>query len=231
MSQLTKGVWGNSTKLGHGTDSRDRSLRLYEALLSIDIAFVITSIAFRSWTLFRPFAHFEVMVNQTLGLRQLDFIRGYIAIATASLLLSGLFWTGLWASSDSNLTKRFLLSLSGFVVLFAPAIFWICVYEQDGWPVGWPYRGAPFEIIAAFVCCVVFLSDRFDVPNWPIVLLIVGHYAYWYWAPSTNPAMPSYAGPVAPILGSCSAFAWTLYVNSFRRQARCRAVDGDAGLK
>jgi hypothetical protein len=61
---------------------------LFEILLSTDIAFAIASVALRSWTLFRPFAQIEGKIHGLLGIRQTDFIHGYIAIAIASLLLA-----------------------------------------------------------------------------------------------------------------------------------------------
>ena len=215
---MSRSVLNNSSKSENEAGRRKkRAQHSYEILLATNIAFAIASVALRSWLLFRPFARFEVRINQLLGVRQTDFLRGYIAIAIASLLSGIFFWAALRISAKSKLTRAFLRSTSGFIVLFAPAAFWIFVYEQDGWPVGWPYRGAPLEIFAVFGCAVVFLSVRVHIPNWMIVLFLAAHYAFWYWAPSTNPAMPNYAGPLAPILGFCSAFAWACYVNSLER--------------
>jgi hypothetical protein len=216
MPQLTKSAPHNLNRDGNGGYTLLQYL--YEILFATDIAFAIASVALRSWTLFRPFAHLEIKLNQLLGIQQTDFIRGYIAITTASLLLAALFWAVLRISAQSKLTMEFLRSVSGFIVLFAPAAFWICVYEQDGWPVGWPYRGAPLEIIIILFGTFLFLSQKIAVaPNFVIVTVLAAHYFYWYWAPSTNPAMPNYAGPVAPIIGFCSALTWIYYVNSLRQ--------------
>lgn len=210
MSQSIPGSPRSSNNDGSGR----RIQYVYEILLSADVAFAIASVALRSWTLFRPFAQVERKINELLGIRHTDFIRGYIAIAIASLLLAIPLWATLRISADRRLTKEFLRSVSGFIVLFAPAAFWICVYEQDGWPVGWPYKGAPFEMILMFLGAILFLSQTIAIPSSVSILVLITHYLYWYWAPSTNPSVPNYAGPAAPVIGFCSALAWSYFVRT-----------------
>jgi hypothetical protein len=120
--------------------------------------------------------------------------------------------------------KEFLRSVSGFIVLFAPAAFWVYVYEQDGWPVGWPYKAAPFEIILIFLVAILFVSRKIEIPNLVGVAVLIAHYFYWYWAPSTNPSMPNYAGLAAPIVGFSSALAWGCYVKTLWLDRDCHTL-------
>jgi hypothetical protein len=214
MPQLTPTLPPNSNKHENGAVAHASMRFSYEILLPIDIAFAIASVALRSWTLFRPFAQIERKINQLLGIRQTDFTRGYIAVAVPSLLLAIVLWAVLRIAVDNKLMKGFLRSVSGFMVLFAPAIFWIYVYEQDGWPVGWPYKGAPFEIVLIFLAALLFLSQKIVIPSFVSMVVLIAHFSYWYWVPSTNPSMPNYAGPAASIIGFFTALAWSYYVRT-----------------
>ena len=85
-------------------------------------------------------------------------------------------------------------------------------------------QGAPFEVTTALVCALLYLSGYWTVPSWAGILILGLHYAFWYWAPSTNPSLPNYAGPIGPTLGFCSAIAWASYVRLRQAQANRRAV-------
>jgi hypothetical protein len=191
---------------------------VYDALLTLNIAFALVSIAFNAWPESATvFAHLEVHINETLGIRQTDLIRGYFEIAIPSILLAILMWTILRVSIITRTNQQLLLALGGIATLVAPAAFWIYIYELVGWPFRWPYRGAPFELAAILAFALLFLYDKWPVPGWCTFLVLLAHYLYWYWAPSTNPNMPNYSGPIAPILGFCASVAWVRYVTGSRQ--------------
>jgi hypothetical protein len=191
---------------------------IHEMLFSASIAFLSVSLAFiASPSLSVPFIHMEVSVNRFLHIRQTDFIRGYLEFLIPSLVLALCIGTLLHLFLRSGLAKEILRSGAGIALLYAPAVFWFCYYQATGWPFGWPYRGAPLELLAALVCAMLFLYGRVSIPGWCGILLLAAHYAFWYWMPSTNPARADYAGPIAPVLGFSSTVAWGIYVARQRR--------------
>jgi hypothetical protein len=159
------------------------------------------------------FLQMEIRINRFLHIRQTDFIRGYFAIWVPSLLIAFLIWCLLRTFARTRVTQEFLRSVAGVITIFAPAAYWFYVYERTFWPVGWPYHGAPFELAIALVITVLFLRGKLRVPFWASVLLIGGHYAYWYYATEWVPFATNYASPAGPILGFCSAMGWVLYVS------------------
>ena len=203
----------------HGWRGSNSPIRwTYEILLALNVAFVTVSVVFSYWpALSIPFAHLEVYINEALRIPQSDLIRGYFEFAIPSIMLAALLWAVLRISAGTRMIQQFLRIVAGLAILFVPAGFWIYAYEHLGWPVRWPYRGAPLELAVVFVFALLFLSDRWPIPNWCGLLILLAHYAFWYWAPSTNPAMPNYSGPAAPILGLCASLAWGFYISRLRR--------------
>jgi hypothetical protein len=64
---------------------------------------------------------------------------------------------------------------------------------------------------------LLFLYNRWPVPGWCSVLLLVGHFTFWYWLFWANffswrDAPAIYVGPIGPIVGFFSSLAWGLYV-------------------
>jgi hypothetical protein len=190
-----------------------RSRHLHEILFSLSIAFLGVSLLFIAVPgTGDPFSRLEVRINLFLHVRQTDFIRGYLACAIPSAILALCIVMMLQLSSGTRLTKELLRSVSGVMLLLGPPVFWFCYYQVVGWPFGWPYRWAPFELTVVVVCVALYLRDKWTFPAWVGVSLLLAHYVFWYWTPSTNPGLANYAGPIAPILGFCSALAWGMYV-------------------
>ena len=196
-----------------GQPIRGKVRHFWEALFSLHLAFLGTSVTFIvSVHVLAPFTRLECRINNFLHIRQTDFIRGYFSVWIASVLAAFLVWVLLRTLGRTRFAEEFLRSVAGITTLFAPLAFWVFVYERSFWPVGWPYRGAPFEIAGALICALLFLSGKWRAPSRAGVLLLAVHYIYWYFAGSSDPAGPDYSGPFGPVLGFCSALAWGQYV-------------------
>ena len=190
---------------------------LWEALFSLHLAFAGMSMAcIASIAVAAPFSRMECRINAFLHIRQTDFIRGYFATWVPSALAAVLIWVLLRTFARTRFIKEFLRSSAGAVTIFAPPAFWVFFYEQSFWPVGWPSRGAPFELAIALACTLLFLSGKWKAPPWVSFLLLTVHYVFWYFAGSSNPSYPNYAGPFGPTLGFCAAVVWGLYVSRLR---------------
>jgi hypothetical protein len=200
------------TQSGHRPDLT--ILRYFhEALFSLSISFLAVSLIFLfAPNLSIPFVHLEVSINRLLHIRQTDLIRGYLEYSISSAILAFCIGMLLRIFSRTRVTKEILRSASGIALLLAPPAFWFCHYQVVGWPFGWPYRWAPVELAVAVFCLTLYLLGKWPNPAWIGILLLAAHYNFWYWIPSSNPARADYAGPIAPILGFCSAMAWGLYV-------------------
>jgi hypothetical protein len=185
----------------------------YEVLLALNLSFATVSVVeLKSESMVAPFLSVELSVNRLLHIPQTDFIRGYIAFAFSSTTLALVVWLGLRLSAGTKITKGVLRFLGGTVILLLPAVFWLYAYQESGWPFGWPYRGAPFELILALVSAQLYASEKWHFPALFGVALLAAHYGYWFWMPAGNYFAPNYSGPIAPILGFCAAMAWALYV-------------------
>lgn len=185
-------------------------------LFSTSVAFLIVCTVF----LFTPalrimFIHIEVRLNEVLGIRQTDLIRGYFEFAIPTLALALVIFSVFLLSRSQKTTQTLLKSVAPFILLVAPLVYWVIYYEMVGWPFRWPYRFAPVELAVALCLLVLFLRGRpWSTPSWAIFLLFAIHFTFWYWTPSTNPARADYSGPIAPILGFSSALAWLAYLHS-----------------
>jgi hypothetical protein len=187
-------------------------LAVHELLFSLNIAFLAISLIFLlvpelsyrsiSW---------EISSNRLLQIRQTDLIRGYFEYGIPSIILASCICIVLHLSSPFRLTREVLRSVAGLILIICPPVFWVCYYQVIGWPIRWPYRGAPIEIALAIVCMVGYLLHKWKAVLWFKILLLAGHYGFWWWMPSSNPTRADYAGPIGPILGVCSAVAWAVY--------------------
>ena len=195
--------------------SRETSLVRYfhEALFAFNVALFSMTVAFeKSPELAAPFSRMESSLNVLLGIRQTDYIRGYFALLVPSLILGSVLWAVLRFFGQARLSQEILRSVAGLVALFALPAFWIYAFQRYGWPFGWPYRGAPFELIAAFIGALLLMTRRQQFPPWIALLFLSGHYIFLWLFIGGNAAMPNYAGPIAPVLSFCSAVLWTVYI-------------------
>jgi hypothetical protein len=212
----------NNTTRGFVDNERnvDRYIRtLHEALLSLYLGFVLSGVTLAlSPGLLHLCTRMELGINHLLSIRQSDLIAGYFSILVPSAILAIALWLLLRVFSRSLATRR-ILRLWGVFVLFEPPVFWFCVYELHGWPFGWPYRGAPLELGGAILFTWMFLSGKWRIAWWFGATLLVLHYAFFWFRIGGDPSMPNLAGPIAPILGFCSATVWGFYVLRGNRRA------------
>ena len=186
---------------------------LHVALISMYTAFLAVSIIFLvAPNLSIPFVRLEININHFLGIRQTDLIRGYFEYLISSMILASCIGIVLHISSGTRLGKEILRSFAGGLLVLAPAIFWFFYYQVVGRAFGWPYRGAPLELSAAMVILALVLIRTWRIRWWLSSLLFAAHYNFWYWRPTSDPGLASYAGPWGPILGFCSALVWGIYI-------------------
>ncbi len=185
----------------------------YEFLLSLDVAFaIVTVVELENHRALAPFFQLEFFIHSLLHVRETDLIRGYIAFGVSSIVLALCIWPVMRLFARAG-TMRFV---AGAAVLAAPLAFWVFMYQKYGWPLGWPYRGTPFEMILALASAQLYLKGNWRFPAWFSVLLLAAHFTYWFWIPGGNYSAANYSGPIAPVLGFASALAWALYVKSVR---------------
>jgi len=204
---------------------------LYQVLLPLHMGFVATSLVFLvnpGWSI--PFIRAEVTINHMLGIPQTDYIRGYFELIIPSILCAFCIWLLLFFLFKVLVSDKVVRTIAGFMILFAPPLFWFFVYQKVGWPFGWPYRGAPVEIAATGVCVVLLLNEQLVIPRWAIGTLLATHFVFWYCLPSGTLHMPdwdipNYAGPIGSLLGFSSAIAWVLYVESSQLREASTAID------
>jgi len=192
--------------------------RICELLLSLDLSFALVSVIdLDAHQVLSPFFRLEFLINRLLRIPQRDLVRGYIGLAASSIMLALSFWLALHFSADSKITKALLRFWAGPITLSVPAAFWIYMFERAGWPFGWPYRWAPFELLLALSCAYLYAIGTLRLQPWLSVSLLAAHFAYWFWMPGGSYFTSNYSGPIAPILGFASVLAWALYVHRLPR--------------
>lgn len=198
---------------------------LHEALFSLNVAFASMTLALAtSPHETRLFNGMESSINRLLRIRQTDYIRGYFAVLIPSVILALVIWAVLRLSWRTRTTRMILRSVAGVVALFALPAFWFYTFQYYGWPFGWPYRGAPFELSLVLVFVLLLLSRKWPLRWWLVVLFLAGHYTFLWIRIGGNYSMPNYAGPIAPILSYSSAVAWMFYLRRLPPQESIHSV-------
>jgi hypothetical protein len=188
---------------------------LCEALFSLHLAFAGMSMLFTaSSEASRPFVRMEYRINDLLHICCADFTRGYFGIWIPSVCVAALLWILIRALARKPWAHDALPSVGLIVTLFLPAAYRLFIYQQNSWPVGWPLW---VEIGATVICTALLISGKWRGPYWTVLPLILAHYRFWYFLPGSEFYSPGYAGPGGPILGLCSALAWSLYFNQLKR--------------
>jgi len=199
----------------------ERLRYVHEILFAANVAFAGVTLVFSiAYGLSLPFLRMNHAISDLLHIKQTDYVTNYFGTAIATLLLMICVWVLLRLFSRAWITKELLRSVAGIVVLFITPAFWFYANQRNGWEYGWPYRWAPFEIAVVVVCVVLFLAGKWPVRGWIALVLLAGHYIFWFWLFSTA-YLASYVGPAGPILGFSSAVIWGLYVTT----VRCAAGD------
>jgi chromate transport protein ChrA len=205
-----------------------------EALFSLNTAFAGVSLIFSaSLSASLPFIHLEVYLNQLLGIRQTDYIRGYFTFWIPSLVLAICLFTLLRFLSGLSLTTWIMQSVAGILILLSPAAVWTCGYEQNGWSLQWPYKLIWGEAALAVICLCIFLKGPRETSLKSGLLGLFAHYLFWYWftgdgfrSPTLFHWGPLYGGPFGMVLGICALLVWGLYSLRTRQHSQRTASSG-----
>lgn len=211
--------------------SRGLVYAAHEFLFSANMAILATSVIFMAMPASSiPFVHAEASIISFFHVRQTDFITGYLEFWIPSILLGFCLWLTFRLAAHGRAVREFLRSPAGILILFAPPVVWFCEYQKTGWPIGFPYKGAPVELIAALMFAWLFLNKNSRFSNLVISICLTAHYAFWYWFsfPDLHPnwGVPGYTGPLALTLGFASAFAWALYVQDVPESPALQSLSG-----
>jgi hypothetical protein len=143
----------------------------------------------------RHVLYFEHDVNEWIGIRNTDYVRGYVSVWAIALPLA----TALSVAFLLSNLKRTLVGAS----LLVPVLVWYWNPCDGGnWFGPWDRMEA-----LATLCCVATLA--FCRPNrllWSAIPLSMLHFVYWWFSGTTDPSSPGYGGPAGAILGSTSVF-------------------------
>ena len=181
----------------------------HEILFSLNISFFVLTLLFAAdSTVSSFFSRLESSINVMLGIRQTDFVRGYVAILVPVLGGALLLWGVLRLASQTAIAREILRVWAGLVALFAVPAFWALAVRDRGFP----YQGVPVELAAILICTIAFLKDKLRIPLSIGFLLLAAHYAFYWFVVGGQLHAPNYAGPIAPVMSLCSAVLWVLYV-------------------
>jgi hypothetical protein len=199
---------------------------LAELLFSANTGLAAISLLFcASFSAELPFIHLEVYLNQALGIRQTDYIRGYFTIWIPSLITAVCIWSLLRLLSRLPFTKSFLCSIAGLIILLSPTAMVTCGYERNRWSLEWPYKTVWGEAMLAIICFFLFLKWP-SWTSWRIwMLAFLGHCIFWYWFMNggfnpLNWEISGYAGPAAMVLGFCALLIWSVYLLQVKVERR-----------
>lgn len=203
---------------------------IHEFLLCLNVGWACFSIFPFSWSmiLIRPFLRPEIVLYRVFHIRRTDLITNYFSFPAAAIVLSVSLWLLLHLFFRSGRGTWLLRSVAGIAVLLLPAVFWTYIYQMNGWPYLWPFRGAPFELTVATVCAVLYSKGYVRPPLGALAPLIMAHFFYLYRITSGVAPTVNYGGVVAPILGTCSVLMWVLYVKKMPPAAK---MNGSVALQ
>lgn len=200
--------------MGHENSSHpSTALRyIHEILFSFTTSFLAVSCLFMLVPMsLSPFSRLESRIDSFLHISYTDLMPGYFEILVPSVFVALFIFIILRLSRTTLFTNEILRTISGVTLLLSPPLFWFCYFQALGWPLGWPYRGTPFELVFVAICAVLYLNRKWPLPRWISVSLLLTHYVFWYWTTPSHLNMPNYAGPIAPVLGFLASLVWGVY--------------------
>jgi len=170
----------------------------------------------------------EFTVDRLLHVRHTDFIGGYWEFFLPGIALALCAWVPLRLFSSASFTggiRRFAAGIAA--VILPPA--WLCAtYIRT-------YRWSPFEgiqlceLMIALGCVILYLYGRWPIPRLGSVLILLLHYAFWFWQFRFFfvTLIRGWGGAVAvvPVVGLSSSLAWMLYLANVKRESPRRTSD------
>lgn len=163
---------------------------------------------------------FEVGINRFLGIKQTDLILGYWEFLVPGVALAACIWLFLSLTSRESFTLAFLQFVAGFTALAAAPLYWLCASNRADGRYGWsPLRAFQlYELVLVLILALLVVLRRRDLIWWPGIVVLIGHYGFWFWQfrPQLSTALGGYGD--APALISFASFAaglaWITYVHN-----------------
>jgi len=208
--------------------SNTRSL-LHELLFALNLGFAlrlglarITFSDSQSHLQWRINSFFHLNPHQDLGAYAAFFVFAFWNAIVVFLLVRLLFL--------SSVLRRLWDRASGLASLLAMPL--IVLYVRSVTPLlpGFPRiptRFLAFELLAAVLCGVLYLSGSWPFPGWSIVGLLGLHFVFWTWICFAGLRFWLYLpSAVFPALGFLACLAWGIGLNqkrSLKPQSRSNA--------
>ena len=194
--------------------------QLHQLFFALNLAFGIVSALFYGpiavQRLVAPFFHLERRLNQTLHIRQGDYLRGYFGFAIPTIILAGGILLLIRIFSRTRPTRHLLRFTAGLAALFLYPAFWFVGYGKGSPFLGGPLRGAPLEITCVLAVFLLAVYGKKPLLGWMAAFVIAGHFFFWDWIMDGgfNPewGIPGYLGPYGLIIAFLSAAAWLAYI-------------------
>jgi hypothetical protein len=209
---------------------------IHEAFFSLNLAFVIMALVFdyAPRSLISHLNRLESAVNGLLQIRQTDFITGYWAFFLPGIALALCIWLLLRVLSRTQLTAEILRSGAGVAAVSAPPLWWLCTTYMRTQRYGWtPLAAFQFyELALALFCVSMYLYGRWPIPAGGSVLILLLHYAFWFWQfwPLFGTLLRGWggAGAVTLVAGLCSSLSWVLYLANLGQESTLRQTPSKA---
>lgn len=180
-----------------------------------------------------PFIHLDWYLNDLLGIRQTDYIRGYFGVWIPSLVLAMCLLILSRLLSGRSFTAWIMESVAGILILLSPTAVSTYGYVRNGWSLEWRYRLIWGEAALAVICFCLFLRGRRGVTLTAGLSGFFGHCLFWYWSMgngfrSFNQLYwgPLYDGAFGIMLGTSALLVWGLYSYRTREHSLLTASSG-----
>ena len=177
---------------------------VHKLLLSLNIALALATAVIRGDGVFVPFVKVAGLVNQQLGRKFMNAAGGYVAYFAFVTVITALCVFALRLFRRTTVEKAILVFGGGILAVGLAPSCWFYITKWHGW--------YPVEVLAAVLCTVLYLGQKWVVPTPGAVLLAAIHFGFWgfrYWAYTHNPAEL-----LISVAGFLSCLVWGANVRS-----------------
>ena len=205
--------WGDDN-MGHENSSHpSTALRyIHEILFSFTTSFLAVSCLFMLVPMIVSISRLESRIEFFfLHISYTDLMPGYFEILVPFGIRGSIHFHNPSIVPHNTLHERNFANDFWRHTSSVTTVVLVLLFPSTGWPLGWPYRGTPFELVFVAICAVLYLNRKWPLPRWISVSLLLTHYVFWYWTTPSHLNMPNYAGPIAPVLGFLASLVWGVY--------------------
>jgi hypothetical protein len=209
-----------------GTSQSLRIQYAHEAASSINLSFALLAFVFLmdptavTWGLFRM----DGAICRHLGLLpdlkvpKDSFTEGYFAFFLPAIALAACSWVLLRLLARAGIERQLPRSVAGLAALAAAPTWWLCATYAASRRYGWsPFAAIQsYEVVLVLVFATLYLSGKWSVPEWAVLVALMLHYGFWFWQFGRHLFFMGYGGPVAPTVGLCAGVTWVLYLRRAR---------------